>query len=867
MKALCKTFVLLLASAVLASCGGGGSGSHSAFTPPGNDTSLQLVSSTLTLPASPFTVGQEQTDPFPGNYLGSPYIAEVTVTWRHNDGSFVSGTSPVNVSVAPTTILTFSTLDSTTTTSGGTDQFHTLLGSGPVNVTAGVGTIYVHAGQVPGVGVLTVTATDPVSNQTISAQVSITVAGASTGLPSSITASASSGVYISGSGGPQSTVVTATVTDGSGALVQAPSGVDNVQFQILGPAGNDATLASTDAAGNSRSGTTVVAATHNGIAAVTFQAGTQQGPVQVQAVADRGDNNVDNGIQNPVSATTTVVVSDGKLDSLTLSFNGSLAPSILINRVSTQATLTSQSGSTLTIPPDPDATYSFTVTALGVDRQGNPVLPGTQIKFGSIDSPVDTNGNYLISGTHGDPQEGGTGFTATDGHFRTAGGGSGPGDSLLVFGKLVQGNTDLESAAKVVSVLSDQSLTVSTPFNLNDTTGATVNYGPVLPYIIGRAQIGNVTSPAVTNSIGRATTTLNYPASELGHVTALWAQGNSTDNVTNGSKLVTDIALIAFPGLAPATIVISPNPIPGNLTTNVIACIDDALGSPIQGVSFQFSFDNLGVGSGTLDGISGSGTVPDLTDTSGCVSTVVKTTGIATTGATGSSSPQLTFSAGTATNSAPITAGGNLILLAIPSALGGNGGTVTLSLLSSNGTPVPGVQLTGTCTGATVGIASGPGVTNSQGQTTAVITANLNIPNAPGTGSCTFTTSTGSPTVIVNLQGTDPCLAAGASPGNPACTSTTATPSTVALSVVSGANTASFTSNPAGASCSGVVGTTQSCSATLNGGTYTLTAVPSGGTATAVTWSGSCTPSGTNKATLIVPTTAATGLTCTATEP
>src|SRR5450631_4198592 len=86
MKALCKTFLLLLASFVLASCGGGGGGSHSAFTPPGNDTTITLSATSTTLPVSPCSIGAEQTAPFPCNFPGSPYIAEVTVTWRHNDG-------------------------------------------------------------------------------------------------------------------------------------------------------------------------------------------------------------------------------------------------------------------------------------------------------------------------------------------------------------------------------------------------------------------------------------------------------------------------------------------------------------------------------------------------------------------------------------------------------------------------------------------------------------------------------------------------------------------------------------------------------------------------------------------------------------
>ncbi len=219
---------------------------------------------------------------------------------------------------------------------------------------------------------------------------------------------------------------------------------------------------------------------------------------------------------------------------------------------------------------------------------------------------------------------------------------------------------------------------------------------------------------------------------------------------------------------------VSPNPIPGNISIEVDACIYDALGSPISGVIFQFAFSNLGVGSGTLDNINGGGNVPQATDGSGCVATTVSTTGIAAS-SSGSSSgtPTLTFSAGGATAPIPITASGGLILLAKPSALGGTGGTVTLSLLNSNGTPVPGVQLTGTCTGATVGLASGPGVTNASGQTTATISADLNVVNSSttttgGTGSCIFTTATGSPTVTVTLQGINEC-ALNISPTPPGC--------------------------------------------------------------------------------------------------
>jgi len=451
----------------------------------------------------------------------------------------------------------------------------------------------------------------------------------------------------------------------------------------------------------------------------------------------------------------------------------------------------------------------------------------------------------------GDPQEGGSLFTATDGHFRTAAGGVFLNDTLLVFGKLVPGNEDLESASRVTSILNETSLTVASPFNLNDGTGATVNYGPVLPYIVGRAEVGNITSPAFTDVNGTASTTLNYPVTQLGHAVAIWAQGTGNDEINGQTKLVTDIELAAFPGAAPAKIIVSPNPIPGNVTTTVIACVQDAFQEPIRDVQLQFSFSGLGAGSGSLDGINGSGDVPQLTDASGCVATTVKTTGIPTT-AGGTATPTLTFTGANTTTATPIVASGALVLTAIPSVLGGDGGTVTLTLLNANGTPVPGVQLQGVCTGATVGLASGPGVTNAQGQTVAVITANLNQPNAAGTGSCVFSAPGGTPSATVTLQGIDPCKSQ-VSPLPTGCTATTAGNTVVTMTITSNAAaSASFTSSPAGLSCSLVNATTATCTATVAAGTtYNLTAsIPAGETLQG--WSGNCVQASATTATLAI---------------
>jgi len=658
------------------------------------DPRLKLTATTLVLPANPF-IGLAQAGPnFTTNYLGSPYIAEVGVVWRHSNGELVSGTLTVNDSITPTTNAVLSELDDPATNWSGRTQtpptvdgneFLTLVGSEPVNVTGGVGTIYVHSTDHPGQATLTVTAIDPDTKQTISSQLTFTIAGSASGLPSSVVASSNGSAYISGSNGPQSTIVTAAVFDASDALVADPNTVDNVQFQIVGPANNDGRLVTTNAAGQQVSGTTVVAPTHNGIATATFQAGTQQGPVQIKMTADRADNNVDNGITDPVSATTTVVVSDGKLFSLTLDVP--------------EADIASTMGvsSNVAEVPAGSGNYELLVSARAVDRQGNFVLPQTVLGFGDVDSPqTPTAGTpllnwFLISGSQGDPQEGGKSFTATDGHFRTAGGGAGPGDTLLVIGKFSEGapigNDDLESSDKITSVITDTSLTVATPFNLNDTTGVSVNNGPVLPYLIGRATFSDIESQSFTTNTGplqqdNATAILSYPASQVGKAVAVWVQGTGTDtNASPGlTRIVTDIKLFTLPGIGQgAFLTASPDPIQGNTVVSETVCYYDGSNHPIPNFDISFAFHFNGVGSGSADGVSQAGQFRHLTGANGCVTVPIVTASIPPT--TTTTPPTVTFSAG-------------------PANTGGTGASVTVPIV------VNAAQLQTTCTTGTVGVGS-----------------------------------------------------------------------------------------------------------------------------------------------------------------
>jgi hypothetical protein len=102
------------------------------------------------------------------------------------------------------------------------------------------------------------------------------------------------------------------------------------------------------------------------------------------------------------------------------------------------------------------------------------------------------------------------------------------------------------------------------------------------------------------------------------------------------------------------------------------------------------------------------------------------------------------------------------ILQAFPSSFfGGNGGPVRLRLINGNGEPIPGVLITGSCTGengAQILLTEPPGITNALGETLARISAiNLDQPQDAASGSCTFAAAGGSPTTTVTLQGVNLC--------------------------------------------------------------------------------------------------------------
>lgn len=776
---------------------------------------LTLEATTTTLPINIFNV-----DPF----FGSPYMAEVTITLRTASGELVNAEDGVQVAVNPVgNTGGFTTLDDPETDED--NEFLIRLGQGPVDVTAGKATVFMHSLNFSGQSTMTVTGQDPSTGETVSASLVFNMVSTTPPLPGTVSISPTRAPqYVQASGGNSSGQFEVRVDDGIGQPVPNPvagsAAFNNVRIELVGNA-NGARLSGVGANGQATSGTAIAVRTTSGITGAALISGDIPGVVRIRATSDRADNNVDNGISDPVSAERSVMISDGRLFDVDLT-----APTrgLVVNRVDPSVEIDADE-----LPPDPDGTYSFTISAIATDRQGNPVIPGTVLSFGLIDEPQQTGlDDFLIFGFDGDPQEGGRNFFAPTGQFTTAGGGVGPGDTLVLFGEDVIGNRDHESARRVSSVNSATSLTVDRRFNHNDTTGSIVNSGPILPYVIGRAADGNIVASAPTDENGVATVRMTYPVLKLGKGAIVWTQGDG-DIVNGAPETVGDVEFISFPGLAPATLVVSPSAIPGNTTTTLTACVFDALGSPIAGVPVGFSFDFETGGQGSIDGASGAGTFANPTGFGGCTVGSVTTSGVLDDGGS------INFSAAGATDEVEIRVG-RFVLMATPSAFFGGGGITTLRLVDQSGNPVAGVQLTGTCTslgGALISTApasGSTGVTNANGETRFQINAsNLNQANEAGSGTCTYEVPGGEPSVDVEIQGFDLCLSQ-ISPAAPGCGPTTPPQQFVLTLQLQGAvagTAAIATSNPSGINCTKPDGANQTCTASFsNDAAVTLVVTP-----------------------------------------
>lgn len=689
------------------------------------------------------------------NY-NSPYFTPVTVTWRTLDGSLVTPRSDddfVGVRVAPTETAFFTLLDDPETQD--INENLVGLGAAPAEVVGGRAFFRVFSSSLPGTATLSVTAVDQLTGETIAASQQFVVTNGTPQVPGAIVFDTNeSPVYIQGINATSTKPIQVTLFDGGGALVpDTAAGVNNIRVELQSSLNGGERLSGLNAAGTAVTGSIISVRTSNGQASFALQAGTVAGSVVLRATADRSDNNVDNGIADAVVSTRQVVISDGRIFDLQIQTAD-------IQGVSDQAA-GPPPGTT-----NPNATYNLLVTALATDRNGNPVPAGAQIRFGLVDEPQQ-NGVFQITGSDGNPQENGTGFSAGQGNFSAAG----PGDTLLVLGEQVANSRDLESARTIASVQGPTQLTVAAPFNPNDVTGASVDAGPIFPYVIGRAADANVLASGLTSNLGVASSVITYPARRIGKQIYLWAQGNGTPIGASGrQRLVSDVETFRLPGAGPALLTVRPGAVIANRATAVTVCVNDSSGNPVPGANVAFAFE--APATGAVNNVSGSGFTP-ATGANGCVTNNVVAN--LAPGSTGDG--LLVFELGDAEAEVVIERVGTTQLTIGPSpvpvfaTLPNQIQVANISIcVNDGGGPIPGVTVGGSCTAPNpaaplllqpVLTAILPQQTNSDGCAVVPVNySNMIVQDGANivarSSTCNFTTNAGV-SATVTVQGTRRC--------------------------------------------------------------------------------------------------------------
>jgi hypothetical protein len=718
------------------------------------------------------------------SFLGSPYVSEYRIRYLGPDGEpgivrlDEDDRHTAQVTIFPSSSALFSVIEDPFDPDFG--GFNLLWSTGPVLVQGGQGTVFVHSRSAPGTVTLSAAALDidESDDEIYSAEITIDIIDHSADfLPAQLDFGISPNpVYIQGSGGATSKSLSVDVRDSGGNSVPDPEGdghqYNNVLLRLEAPENSGARLVGTGADGTV-SGSEIRVRTLNGVANFALNAGTRTGSHKIIATVDRADNNVDNELTDPLTAETTVQVGDGRLFSLEM-----VSPSvnaILVNRAvngiesSEEFEIDPETG--IAIPPDPDGTYSLTMTVQGVDQVGNPVLPGTTVNFGKIDAPLtETNPSFFVfSGGDGNPAEGGDLFSvlnpevgflddpnAVDDSVEV-------GDTVALFGKSVPGNREHEAVRRVANVIDNRTVRVSEAFNPNNQSGNIVDDGYVIPWVIGRAQMGVIDESATLGQNGRATVQLTYPIHAVGRPAVVWAQGNRVESAQ--TKTVADVNAIRLPAIAPLQLTATPSTIPGNATSNVRLCLTDGLGSPVNQVAVSGAIIS-GPGVGSLDGEAMPTVTGDATgaDGPGCVVTEVEISNMLAEG----ESATILFSVGEAVAEVTVAAPAAGMLMVNPSSRNDLSPQpvsvgLTLTLLSGSGDPVSGVQLVGGCDGGggSLTISNGPGVTNEDGVTNATVVMDMSEcgdgsgEGFPRTGVCEFTTGSGAPVGTFTATGFD----------------------------------------------------------------------------------------------------------------
>ena len=171
---------------------------------------------------------------------------------------------------------------------------------------AGGNSFHFHAGNKAGTARITCSVTNPADKQVSSASVDIVV-GAQTGQPANVIATAQAPGYLGTQGNTQdlrnNVAISALVMDDANQPIPDPSAANlQVTIRPFGASAGARLLA------GSQSGTTVQVKTIGGEGQFSLSSGPSAGVILLELTTDRYDNNVSNGIQDPVTQLKAISV-------------------------------------------------------------------------------------------------------------------------------------------------------------------------------------------------------------------------------------------------------------------------------------------------------------------------------------------------------------------------------------------------------------------------------------------------------------------------------------------------------------------------------------------------------------------------------
>lgn len=236
---------------------------------------------------------------------------------------------------------------------------------------SGSNSFHFHAGDQSGTARITCSVTNPNDKRTHSASVDIVVGGA-TGKPASVIAAIQVPQYLGSRDNTElirnNVGIQAFLTDDANQPIPDPSAA-NLQVSIRTSGFASDASAGARLLSGAQSGSVIQARTIGGVGLISLSSGPKRGVILLEFTTDRFDNNVSNGIQDPVTSLKTVSVVDA-VAKTPLAFSGGDSITAT-NGLNFFTSLSAEGG----VPP-----YSWSVvgalpTGLTLDDQG--ILRGT----------------------------------------------------------------------------------------------------------------------------------------------------------------------------------------------------------------------------------------------------------------------------------------------------------------------------------------------------------------------------------------------------------------------------------------------------------------------------------------------------------